>query len=290
VASDISRSLVVLSGIGPRWRRSEQESSSRANGRTRLRHRSGKLALSCVTDRCEPRRREVFSRALVGDTGTDGPTPRVTTSGSKRRPNSRAASATSAQPPSIISPCPRPGVYRGRGGPVGTTETARDAPRRDALSSYNRGVKSVSVPQRSDRQTGRRQDRPPSQPRHSRSRRRGPWRKRIGHRFMASRHGLRAVAIALWGCTECVARKPSPLCTALPMAGHGCDVGSFHARKGEFHRPCRTLERGSPQGGDLRLACVRDRGVCDRRLGGHGDPEGRRRRERPVAAGGPAGH
>ena len=163
MASDISRSLVVLSGIGPRWRRSEQESSSRANGRTRLRHRSGKLALSCVTDRCEPRRREVFSRALVGDTGTDGPTPRVTTSGSKRRPNSRAASATSPQPPSIISPCPRPGVYRGRGGPVGTTETARDAPRRGALSSYNRGVKSVSVPQRSDRQNGRRQDRPPSQ-------------------------------------------------------------------------------------------------------------------------------
>jgi len=72
MASDISRSLVVLSGIGPRWPRSEQESSSRANGRTRLRHRSGKLALSCVTDRCEPRRREVFSRALVGDTGTDG--------------------------------------------------------------------------------------------------------------------------------------------------------------------------------------------------------------------------
>ena len=173
VASDISRSLLVLSGICPRWRRSEQESSSRANGRTRLRHRSGKLALSCVTDRCEPRRREVFSRALVGDTGTDGPTPRVTTSGSKRRPNSRGSPATSPQPPSIISPCPRPGVYRGRGGPVGTTETARDAPRRDALSSYNRGVKSVSVPQRSDRQTGRRQDRPPSQHRHSRSRRRG---------------------------------------------------------------------------------------------------------------------
>ena len=40
------------------------------------------------------------------------------------------------------------------------------------------------------------------------------------------------------------------------MAAHGWDVVWLHGGEGEFHRPCRALERCSPQGGGAWLVGV----------------------------------